>query len=75
MAKATSSPKRNIFSRFAGYLGDVRAELKRVVWPTKNEVVKLSMVVMVTIAFFVAFTFLVDSASVSVIRLIGRIGG
>ena len=64
-----------MFSRFVGYLGDVRTELKRVVWPTKNEVVNSSMVVMVTLAFFVAFTFLVDSASVFVIRLIGRIGG
>ncbi len=75
MAKATSAPKPNVFSRFIGYLVDVRTELKRVVWPTKNEVLNSSMVVMVTLAFFVAFTFLVDSASVFVIRLIGRIGG
>ena len=75
MAKATSAPKPNVISRLVGYFGDVRTELKRVVWPTKNEVVNSSMVVMVTLAFFVAFTFLVDSASVFVIRLIGRIGG
>ncbi|MBE0418202.1 MAG: preprotein translocase subunit SecE [Coriobacteriia bacterium] len=75
MAKSTTAPKPNIIMRFVGYLGDVRRELKRVVWPTRNEVVNSSLVVMVTLAFFVLFTFIVDSISVYVITLIGRIGG
>jgi preprotein translocase SecE subunit len=41
----------------------------------RNEVVNSSLVVMVTLAFFVLFTFIVDSISVYVITLIGRIGG
>lgn len=75
MAKATTAPKPNIFMRFIGYLGDVRRELKRVVWPTRTEVMNSSLVVMVTLAFFVLFTFVIDSISVYVIRLIGQIGG
>jgi preprotein translocase subunit SecE len=75
MAKATAAPKPNIIMRFVGYLGDVRRELKRVVWPSRNEVINSSLVVMVTLAFFVLFTFVVDSISVYVITLIGRIGG
>ncbi len=75
MAKATSAPKPNPVSRFVGYLGGVRSELRRVVWPTRTEIMNSSLVVMATLAFFVLFTFLIDSISVYVIRLIGRIGG
>ncbi|MBW6468193.1 MAG: preprotein translocase subunit SecE [Anaerosomatales bacterium] len=75
MAKATAAPKPNIIMRFVGYLGDVRKELKRVVWPSRTEVINSSLVVIVTLAFFVLFTFVIDSISVYVITLIGRIGG
>ncbi len=75
MAKATNAPRPNVFSRMVTYVGDVRTELKRVVWPTRNEVLNSSLVVIVTLGFFALFTFLVDTASVFVIQLIGRIGG
>ena len=75
MAKATTASKPNIIMRFVGYLGDVRREMKRVVWPTRTEVINSSLVVMVTLAFFVLFTFVIDSISVYVITLLGRIGG
>jgi len=75
MTKATNAPKPNVFSRMAGYVSDVRSELRRVVWPTRNEVLNLSIVVIITLAFFVVFTFIIDSASVYVMGLISRIGG
>ena len=75
MAQATTASKPNIIMRFVQYLRDVRRELKRVVWPTRNEVINSSLVVMVTLAFFVLFTFVIDSISVYVIGLISRIGG
>lgn len=74
MAKASSAPRPNVFSRIVNYIGDVRVELKRVVWPTRNEVFNSSIVVIVTLGFFALFTFIVDTASVFVIQLIGRIG-
>lgn len=61
--------------RFVGYLGDVRRELKRVVWPSRNEVINSSLVVIVTLGFFVLFTFIIDSISVYAISLISKIGG
>jgi len=76
MAKSKEKKaKRNIFQRISGYFGDVIGELKRVVWPTRPEVMNLSMVVIVTLLFFVAFTFVVDQASVYVVSLIARLGG
>lgn len=76
MAKSKDKKaKRNIIKRISGYFGDVIGELKRVVWPTRPEVMNLSMVVIVTLLFFVAFTFVVDQASVHIVSLIARLGG
>lgn len=75
MSKPAKTRRPNLIMRFVGYLVDVRKELRRVVWPTRNEVVNLSLVVMVTLAFFVAFTVVVDQASLYVVTLISRIGG
>ncbi len=75
MAKATNAPKLNIFARFVGYIGDVRGEMKRVVWPSRSEIINSSLVVMATLAFFIFFTFTVDSIVFYLVTLIGRIGG
>ena len=49
--------------------------MKRVVWPQRPEVLNSSIVVVVTLIFFVAFTFIVDSIVVQALRLITQIGG
>ena len=74
MAKATNAKKPNLFARFFGYLGDSWRELKRVVWPGRQEVINSSFVVIVTLLFFIAFTLVVDQAVIQIIRLIGGIG-
>jgi preprotein translocase subunit SecE len=68
--KAAKPEKPGIFARFGQYLRDVRAEMRRVVWPGRSEVINSSVVVVVTLIFFVTFTFLVDSAVYQVLRLI-----
>ncbi len=75
MAKASKGKPSNVFSRFVGYLRGVTVELKRVVWPGPNEVLNSSIVVMVTLIFFIAFTFVVDQAMVYIVKLIAGIGG
>jgi len=76
MVKATSSTKKpNLFQRVLGYFRNVWLELKRVVWPGKTEVINSSVVVVTTLLFFIAFTFLVDSVVIYVIGLVGEIGG
>ena len=76
-AKGSSAKtdKPNLVVRFGRYLRDVWAELKRVVWPTRSEVVNSSLVVIVTIIFFVAFTFAVDNVSTQAVRWIAQLGG
>jgi len=55
--------KPNIFMKLVQYLIDVRAELKRVTWPTREKVIYLVGVVIVTLLFFATYTALVDWAS------------
>ncbi len=75
MAKAITASKPNVFQRLSKYFGDVRAELKRVVWPTRPEVVNSSVVVIITLIFFTVFTFAVDQVVLFLVSSIAKIGG
>jgi len=76
MAQAKSAARPNLFARIGRYFVDVRIEMKRVVWPNRTEVVNSSIVVVLTLLFFVAFTFVIDSLSswlfLDVLSKIGR---
>lgn len=74
-SKQPKADKPNIFARLGQYFRDVRSEMRRVVWPNRQEVLNSSLVVIVTLVFFAAFTLIVDSAVVEVLRLIRQIGG
>ncbi len=75
MAKAQKDRQSNVFTRFVGYIRGVWVELKRVVWPGRTEVLNSSVVVIVTLLFFIAFTLVVDQTIIQAIELISRIGG
>jgi preprotein translocase subunit SecE len=42
------------------FLHDTRVELKQVTWPTREDVVSTTWVVLITVAFFGVFLWLVD---------------
>ena len=58
--KAVAPAKPTVFARIATYIRDVRAEMTRVVWPTRTEVLNSSVVVITTLVFFIIFITLVD---------------
>ena len=77
MAQANKgAAKPNVFGRFKKYLHDVRTELRRVVWPSRREVINSSIVVIITLIFFVLFTLVIDNAAsfvfIDVLAGIGR---
>ncbi len=77
MAQGNKSvEKPGIFKRIGKYFKDVRSELRRVVWPDRQEVVSSSMIVVATLVFFVLFTLVIDSISsyvfIDVLAGIGR---
>ena len=53
--------KENVFKRFRKYLHDVRIELKKVVWPNRQEVIASTLVVVVTLVFFAGYTAILDA--------------
>lgn len=69
-----ASNKPNVFARLGQYFKDVRSEMRRVVWPNRQEVLNSSVVVIVTLLFFVAFTLIVDWGVVEMLHLIRQIG-
>jgi len=48
------------YKRLGNFLKDVRAELKKVTWPSKNEVVNTTIVVIVATVFFGFYLFFMD---------------
>jgi preprotein translocase subunit SecE len=66
--------KPSVFARLAQYFRDVRSEMKRVVWPQRPEVINSSMVVIVTLIFFVVFTLITDTVVVWALGLLVEIG-
>jgi len=74
-AKPSKPAKPNVFVRLGGYFRDVRSEMKRVVWPTRNEVINSSVVVVTTLIFFTLFITLTDLVVQRIVFLIQKIGG
>jgi preprotein translocase subunit SecE len=56
--------RENVFKRLSNYLHGVRVELKRVTWPTRQDVARSSVIVVAALVFFGLLIFAIDSAVV-----------
>ena len=56
------SQKERWYKRFWNFLKDSRAELKKVTWPSRQEVVQTTIVVILATVFFGVFLFAMDVA-------------
>ncbi len=64
------------WTEFTSFLRDVRAEMRKVVWPGRKEVRVTTGVVIVATFLFALFFFVVDGFfKVTVYWLLGRLGG
>jgi preprotein translocase subunit SecE len=59
--KKSKPAKPNIFARFGKYLRETKSEVKKIVWPTKSQIINNSIVVIVMIVLVGAFIALVDA--------------
>ena len=57
--RAAAAPRRERTSPVT-FLREVRGELRRVAWPTREEVVNYTTIVLITLAVLMAFVFVVD---------------
>lgn len=72
--KSDSKPEKNekkpekkpgVFRRLRNYLGDVRSEMRRVVWPSKEELKSYSVAIVAMLIVFGVVIWLVDSGIVA----------
>lgn len=61
---------RNPVSRLRGYYSDVRAEMKRVTWPSKQEIYGTTVMVVLTTFLFGIYFWICDEAFSNVISKI-----
>jgi preprotein translocase subunit SecE len=52
--------EKNIWKRMTSFLRDVRGEMKRVTWPSKNDLYKTTIAVIVSSIVFGVYLFGVD---------------
>jgi preprotein translocase subunit SecE len=53
---------QSVFGRIGQYLHDVRAEMKRVSWPTMSHVQSTTIITIIAVIFFAIYLFAVDQA-------------
>jgi len=58
--RGTGSGNQPFPSRIAQYFRDVRAEMKRVSWPSLNEVKNTTIITLVAVIFFSIYLFAID---------------
>ncbi len=65
--KSKAAAKPSFIERVTNYLKGVRTEMKRVVWPGREEVISSSLIVIVTLVVFSVFVLVIDQISSFVI--------
>ena len=55
------------------YLRDVRGEMKKVTWPSKNDMIKTTVAVIIISLFFGVYLFGIDFIFARIFRQIGSI--
>lgn len=67
-SNSTAKPKKNYFKFFR----EVQAEMKRVVWPTKNDLINSTLVVFVTVLIVSALIGICDTIFSNLFHLLMR---
>ncbi|MDI6870781.1 MAG: preprotein translocase subunit SecE [Bacillota bacterium] len=62
-------------NRLAKYFREVRAEMRKVQWPNRKELVAYTNVTLLTVAVVAVFIFLIDLVFSGVLRLVMRLLG
>ena len=58
--RGLSGPRKGALGRLGQFLRDVRAEMKRVSWPSFNEVKNTTIITLIAVIFFAVYLFAVD---------------
>ena len=69
-AAASGGQSRNWFKSLKDYIGELRAEMRRVTWPSRVQVQATTAVVIISVFLFAAYFALVDALLGSTINKI-----
>lgn len=58
--RGLSGPRTGFLQRTSQFLRDTRAEMRRVSWPTANEVKNTTIITLIAVVFFAIYLFAVD---------------
>ncbi len=58
--RGLSGPRSGAIERLAQFLRDVRAEMKRVSWPSAKDVKNTTIITLIAVIFFAVYLFAVD---------------
>jgi preprotein translocase subunit SecE len=58
--RGLTGPREGLLGRLGQFIRDTRAELKRVSWPSANDVKNTTIITLVAVIFFAIYLFLVD---------------
>lgn len=73
--RGVQGARAGFFTRVAQFVHDVRMEMKRVSWPTTNEVKNTTIITIVAVIFFAIYLFSVDWGIVLLGRLLAWLLG
>ncbi|HDP70229.1 MAG TPA: preprotein translocase subunit SecE [Actinobacteria bacterium] len=65
-----SAKKKKSGKKIGGYFRDVKAELKKVSWPTRKEVISSTIVVLFIVLIFSVFIGCIDYIFILILKLI-----
>ena len=71
--RGVSGARAGFFERVAQFLRDIRAEMRRVSWPTANEVKNTTIITLIAVIFFAIYLFVVDQALAFLIAQLERL--
>lgn len=58
--RGVEGARAGFFARTGQFLSDVRAEMKRVSWPSANDVKNTTIIVVIAVIFFAVYLFAID---------------
>ena len=67
MAAELEPKKDNWIENTRAYLGDIRSEMKRVTWPTRDQVQSTTVVVILSVFIFAVYFKIVDQVITSTV--------
>ena len=72
-AKAVAKNKKPFFARMKKYFKDTKSELKKVTWPSKEQLKQNTGVIIAFIVMVAIFLFIYDTAFGALVSLLPRI--